>query len=292
MAQQTSRRRRPAHIGVEREDRARHVAVGNSLEHRRGEAGQLGVQGQVGAATDLASASGQGAMGLGQAYANMATNPGAVGAYMNPYLMNALAPQMNLLQQQQGIQANQLASQASKAGAFGGSRYGIEQGLQNQANQLAMSNLVGQGFNTAYQNAMNQFNQDQARQLQAQQLGEQSRQFGANLGLQGAQAGIQGASQLAGIGGQQLAAQQGIIGLQNQMGAQQQAYNQQVINQAIQDYANAQQYPLLQLGTMSNMLRGLPMQATTTQQYQAQPGFGQQALGYGLGALGAYKAFS
>jgi len=36
-------------------------------------------------------------------------------------------------------------------------------------------------------------------------------------------------------------------------GAAQQAQQQQIINQAMQDYANAQQYPLMQLGTMSNM---------------------------------------
>ena len=49
---------------------------------------------------------------------------------------------------------------------------------------------------------------------------------------------------------------------------------------------------MMQLGMMSNMLRGLPMQSTTTQSYQALPPVGQQAMGYGLGALGAYKAFS
>ena len=51
------------------------------------------------------------------------------------------------------------------------------------------------------------------------------------------------------------------------------------INQAMQDYANAQQYPLMQLGTMSNMLRGLPMQASTTNQYQAAPNQVSQAIG-------------
>ena len=73
--------------------------------------------------------------------------------------------------------------------------------------------------------------------------------------------------------------------------AQQQAQEQQKINQAIQDYATAQQYPYMQLGIMNSMLRGLPLQSSTTQMYQAQPSTGQQLLGYGLGALGAYKAF-
>jgi hypothetical protein len=67
------------------------------------------------------------------------------------------------------------------------------------------------------------------------------------------------------------------------MGAQQQAQEQSKINQAIQDYAIQQQYPLMQLGFMSNMLRGLPMQSQTTQLYQAQP----SALQQGIGLAGA-----
>jgi hypothetical protein len=67
------------------------------------------------------------------------------------------------------------------------------------------------------------------------------------------------------------------------MGAQQQALEQSKINQAIQDYAIQQQYPMMQLGFMSNMLRGLPMQSQTTQMYQAQP----TSLQQGIGLLGA-----
>ena len=102
------------------------------------------------------------------------TDQGNIANYMNPYVQAALAPQINLMQQQQGIQANQLASQASQAGAFGGSRYGIQQGLQNQANQLAMSNLIGQGYNQAYNQAAQQYSTDAARQLQAQLANQQA----------------------------------------------------------------------------------------------------------------------
>ena len=128
---------------------------------------------------------------------------------------------------------------------------------------------------------------------------------GAGMGLQGVQGalgagqyGLQGyglANQAAGtlgqLGTQQLGAQQNIINLQSQAGAQQQAQEQQKINQSIQDYATAQQYPYMQLGIMNSMLRGLPLQSSTTSMYQAQPSTGQQLMGYGLGALGAYKAF-
>jgi hypothetical protein len=47
----------------------------------------------------------------------------------------------------------------------------------------------------------------------------------------------------------------------------------------------------MQLGMMNALLRGLPLQQTTTQQYQAQPGIAQQALGLGLGGAAALKAF-
>jgi hypothetical protein len=120
---------------------------------------------------------------------------------------------------------------------------------------------------------------------------------GAGMGLQGVQGalgagqyGLQGygmANQAAGtlgqLGGAQFGTQKDIIGLQSQMGAQQQQLEQQKINQAIQDYAIAQQYPFMQLGMMNAMLRGLPLQTQTTQLYQAQPSTMQQ----GIGLLGA-----
>jgi hypothetical protein len=56
------------------------------------------------------------------------------------------------------------------------------------------------------------------------------------------------------------------------------------------DYANAQQYPLMQLGTMSNMLRGLPMQASTTNQYQAAPSAASQFIGTAGAGANIYNA--
>ena len=93
------------------------------------------------------------------------------------------------------------------------------------------------------------------------------------------------------LGGQQLQAQQGIYGLQNQFGGQQQAYNQNVLNQAIQNYATAQQYPQQQLAFMNSMLRGLPLQTATTQQYQAAPSYTSQLAGLGMAGYGASKLF-
>jgi len=125
---------------------------------------------------------------------------------------------------------------------------------------------------------------------------------GAGMGLQGIQgalgagqyglaglgAATQAAGQLGQLGTQQLGAQQSILGLQAQMGAQQQQLEQAKINQAIQDYATAQQYPFMQLGMLNAMLRGLPLQQATTQQYQAAPSFTSQIAGLGTAGIGAY----
>ena len=80
--------------------------------------------------------------------------------------------------------------------------------------------------------------------------------------------------------------QTGLIGLQNQLGQQQQSLEQSKINQQIQDYATAQQYPMMQLANMSALTRGLPMQSATTQVYQAAPSIGSQLAGLGTAAYG------
>lgn len=193
--------------------------------------------------------------------------PGTVNQYMNPYLQAALAPQMELLGQQQAQQGQQLASQASQAGAFGGSRYGIQQGLQNQANQLAMSNLVGQGYNQAYQQAAQQYSTDAARQLQAQLANQQAglttqqQNLAAALGVQQLGAGQNLQSQLANqqaqLAANQLAAQQQQYGYGQQMNAAQQAA----------------QY-------------GLSAQQLAAQQQQFGANLGMQGLSTGLQAAG------
>jgi hypothetical protein len=216
-------------------------------------AANLQTPGQYGQATQAATQGVGQALGAGQNYAQQATDPNAISAYMNPYIQNTLAPALALQNQQFGQIAAQNAGQATQAGAFGGGRDAVVQGLNQQNQMLAQNQLVGNAYNAAFGQA------------------QQAQQYGAGLGLQGAQAGIQGAGQLANIGGQQLGAQQNIIGLQNQMGSQQQQEQQNIINQGIQNYATAQQYPQQQLAFMNAQLRGLPLQTSTVQGYQAAP---------------------
>ena len=124
---------------------------------------------------------------------------------------------------------------------------------------------------------------------------------GTGQGIQGAQAGLQGvtgqqagfnlanqaAGQLGQLGQQQLAAQTGILGLQQQAGAQQQAQQQQIINQAIQNYAQAREAPMQAFNQYNALLRGYALPGTTATQYQAQPTLSNQLVGLGTAGIGA-----
>jgi hypothetical protein len=234
---------------------------------------------QFGAATGLAGAAGLGSLGLagqaagtGQQFAQQATDPNAIASYMSPYMQNVVDYQKAQALRDYEMAVPYRAAKAIGSGAFGGSRQAIVESEAQRALNSQLQGITATGSQQAFQDAQRQ------------------QQFGAQLGLQGLQTGLQGvgqAGQAAGIlgqlGGAQFGAEKDIIGLQSQMGAQQQQLEQQKINQAIQDYAIAQQYPFMQLGMMNAMLRGLPLQTQTTQLYQAQPSTTQQAVGL-LGA--------
>ena len=206
--------------------------------------------------------------------------------YMNPYMQNVVDIQQREAQRQADIAGTQRGAQAVGAGAFGGSRQAIMEAEAARNLGQQKGDIQAQGSNLAYQQAQQQFNADMARRQQAQQMAEQSRQYGAGIGLQGLQTGLQAAGQLGQLGQTQYGQQVGNIQLQNQMGAQQQQNQQAIINQAIQNYATAQQYPMMQLANMSNLLRGLPMQSTTVQNYQAAPNTLTQLGGLGMTAAG------
>jgi len=254
-------------------------------------AANLSMPGEFQAGSELTGAGGLGSMGVaGQAaqagnnYYNMATNPGSVQSFMNPYIQSSLNPQLAQLSQQGNIAASQAAGQAAASGAFGGTRSALASNLAQQNALMAQQNAIGQGYNQAFQQA------------------QQAQQFGANLGLQGQQAALQGLGQaiqagqgLGQLGTARLGAQQGIIGMQNQYGAQQQQQQQNIINQAIQNYATGQQYPMMQLGSLMNLIRGTPIQTASTQTYQAAPSPISQLAGAGtagIAGLGLYNAMN
>lgn len=192
--------------------------------------------------------------------------------------------------QQAGLQGLSTANQL-----YGTGIQGAQTGLQGVDRQLAGTAQGMQGAQMAMQGAglgLQGVNTGLAGTAQGMQ--------GAGVGLQGVsgqQAGYglanQSAGQLGQLGTQQLAAQTGILGLQNQIGAQQQGQQQQIINQAIQNYAQAQEAPMTAFNQYNALLRGYAVPGTTTSQYQAQPALASQIAGLGtagIGALGLYNA--
>lgn len=229
------------------------------------------VAGQLAPASQMAGLAGLGSLGAGQQYAQQATNPYAVQAYMSPYIHNALTPQMDEARRQAGITGQQQASQAAQQGAFGGSRHGLVE-AENARNLGTLQNKIyGEGMQNAFEAA------------------QRSQQFGANLGMQGYGQAGQMASTLGQLGAQQFGQEMGITGAQQAAGAQQQALQQQQLQQQYQDFLTQRGYPQQQLSYMSDMLRGLPMQQQTQQTYTAPPSAVSQVAGLGLAAYGLSK---
>jgi hypothetical protein len=152
----------------------------------------------------------------------------------------------------------------------------------NLARQLG--DIQAQGLNTAYNQAMGQYNAQN-------QLNAQQQQFGAGLGLQGLQTALSGAKSLADIGNTQYGQNVGLLNIQNQFGGQQQQQMQNALNAEYQDYLNAQNYPYKQLGFMSDMLRGLPLTQQSSAMYGQAPSAVSQIAGLGGAALTGAKLF-
>jgi hypothetical protein len=120
-----------------------------------------------------------------------------------------------------------------------------------------MSDLDIKGLQAAYQSGLGQFNTEQERALKAQQLGEQSRQFGADLGLKGLQTAISAGSTLGNLGQQQSQADLARLRQQYDTGAAERTFD-------YNEFLRSEKYPYENLTFMKNMLQGLPISAAST----------------------------
>jgi hypothetical protein len=245
---------------------------------------------------DLGSTMGIAASRAGDMYAQQATSPEAMKAYMSPYMQNVVDYQKQQAIRDYQIQAPQMAAQAVGSGAFGGNRLALQ---QSEANRGLQNRLAGI---------------DATGQQQAFQAAQQAQQFGAGLGLQGLQTGMQG--QQVGLAGLGTAMQGSQVGLQGVSGAQQGYAGATQAGGTLGNIAaqeaqarlaqaqlknqfglQQQQFPYQQQQYAQAMMSNLPFQSAsqTNQQYTAPPNLLNQGLNLGLGALGAYtlyKAFN
>jgi hypothetical protein len=206
--------------------------------------------------------------------------------YMSPYVQSVVDIQQREAQRQADIAATQQQAQATKVGGFGGGRDAIMRAEAARNLAIQKGDIQARGMQDAYTQAMNQFNQEQQQRQQAAQLGEQSRQYGAGLGLQGLQTALTGANTLNTIGQSQFGQGMDINKLQNTYGLQQQGQMNAILGNQYQDWLNSQNQPYKQMGFMSDILRGAPLSQMGSTIYSAPPNPLAQIAGVGLTAKG------
>jgi len=236
-------------------------------------------------AAQAAQTAGLGTLGAGAqtvAGAEFVPTEATLDRFRDPYQQAVTQEALKEIDRQQQIAENRLAGQAVKAGAFGGSRFGIAQSeLARNAADLR-SRRIFEDLSRNFQQAQNAARAANQQRIQAGQVfGQLGR---ATSGIGGAMAGL-GAQQQA-LQGRDVGQLLGIGGLQ-----QQQAQRQLDVNTA--NLAAIENAPFQQLSAGAGILQQLPgigggsqvvaPLAQTNPYLQAAGAVG--ALGTGLGAL-------
>ena len=219
-------------------------------------------------------ATGQGIQSLGQ----MDFDPARAQAFMDPYQQSVTQEALKEVDRQAAMASNQLAGKAVQAGAFGGSRFGLQQSELARNAQDLKSRRIFEDLSRNYQQAQQTAtaaNQQRMQQGQAfGQLGQMTSGIGgamAGLGAQTQALGQQDVSQLMGIGG-----------MQQQLG-------QTGLNTAYQNQLALQNAPFQQLSSAAGILQQLSPQVmgqqTTAPLPQTNP-FAQAAGMLGTAGVG------
>ena len=256
----------------------------------------------AGAGLDTAGATldtGLGTIGRAEEAGALSTgifDPSMTQQFMNPYQKAVTEQALAQLNKQFAEQQAGRSAQAVGAGAFGGSRVGVQEGIaQRELGDVASRRIfedLARNFGQAQQSAMTSFENQQRRQAnQASLIGQ----------LAGQQAGIAGqqgqlAMQEAGLG--ELAQNQALkdINVLTQLGGIEQAQRQADEQARLSGERFKFLEPQQRLSFYSDILRGVP-----STQIQTLTGGGgatpqvpmfQQALGAGITGLGLYGAGS
>jgi|TARA_A100000172_G_scaffold80993_1_gene72297 hypothetical protein len=219
-------------------------------------------------------------------------DPIMVQQFMNPYQKAVTESALQQLNKQFAEQQAGRSAGAIGAGAFGGSRQGVLEGIaQRELGDVASRRIfedLARNFGQAQQGAMTSFENQQRRQAnQASLIGQLAQQEAQVGGQQASQA-----MQQAGLG--ELAQNQALkdLNLISQLGGQQQAQRQADEQARLMGERFAFNEPQQRLSFYSDILRGVPstqIQTLVGGGQQQVPMF-QQALGAGITGLGLYGA--
>lgn len=249
---------------------------------------------QYGTATNMATQAGLGSLAA-SSYAPTTFDGGTFGKaqadqYMSPYIQSVIdAQKREAITDSQKTQLMQNLG-AARQGTYGGSRQLIA-GLERERSLgQNLGDIQAKGLQAAYENAQNQFNTDRSARLQAGQMGEQSKQFGSSLGLQGLAQALQSSQTLGTLGQNQQNSALQRIQAQASAGSEQQNLQQQYYDTNYSDFLRQRDYPTELLNNYSSLLRGVPVQpSSTSTAYAPPPSMASQIGGLGLGALSLSK---
>lgn len=174
---------------------------------------------------------------------NTRTMGSTINDYLNPYTQQVIDPALADLQQAYGIQQQQQAGAATAAGAFGGSRHGVQaalgdQAYYDQAGQLS-AGLHHQGFDTA----LGAFMGDSA----LMQQGDIANQA---AGLEGNAQQLGASELLAALSGQERDQAFGDAQVLVDLGAEQQGFAQSELDLAYSNFLDEQNHPKQALDTL------------------------------------------
>ena len=199
--------------------------------------------------------------------------------YMDPYTQSVINSSLPIMQQQLGQSLAANAGTAAQTGAFGGSRFGVQQGTAQAQGALGMANMAA-GLNAANftqaqaaatgdinrqltADTTNQASQqtDLARALQAQGMNQTAQQNKINSDI-AASSGLnttgQGVAQQA----------NNAFTMQNTAGTQEMSNAQDQINAQMSKFQQAWGYPTQQLGVLQSALGMTPYGQSTSGQSQ------------------------
>ena len=200
-------------------------------------------------AATAAQTAGLGTLGAGAqtvAGAQFVPTKETLDQFRDPYQMDVTREALKEIDRQQQIAENRLAGQAVKAGAFGGSRFGVAQSeLARNAADLKSRRI--------FEDLSRNFQQAQAAARAANQQRLQAGQVFGQLGR--ATSGIGGA--LAGLRAQTQALQGQDVNRLLGIGGMQQQQAQQELNVGTQNLAAMQNAPFQQLSTGAGILQQL-----------------------------------
>mgnify|MGYP003633902867 FL=1 len=201
--------------------------------------------------------------------------------YMSPYLQNVLDVQKNqaVLDFSRGQADRNFA--ANQAGAFGGSRQGVQQALAGESLQRQLGDIQATGQQKAFESAQQQFGADRDARAQAEKMG-----LSAAESLSGQSA------QLAALGEKARAGDIESAQLLEKISKDRMAREQAGLDLSYEDFVRQRDMPREDLTFLSSILRGVPVQPSTeTTKLQNRDPF-QDLLGTGIAGLGLSKGIT